>query len=137
MHQPRPLAVFVGSAASMPSTWRDGARTALHRQPVRLVDDEHVIILEQGHRLEFGQCLPPPFLVRPQRRLAPHRGNADLLPRLQPILGIGALAVDAQLALAHHALDMGEGETRNLRFEEAVDPHAGFVFGHDDILDAG
>jgi hypothetical protein len=38
-----------------------------------------------------------------------------------------ALAVDAQFALSNDALDVGEGEPRKPRFEEAIDAHAGFV----------
>src|SRR5262249_28677458 len=37
------------------------------------------------------------------------------------------LAVDAQLTLSNDALDVGEGEPRKPRLDEAIDAHAGFV----------
>ena len=56
-------------------------------------------------------------LVELQRR------NADLLAGLEPLVRLGAAAVDAQLALADDALDMREGELREARDQEPVDPH--------------
>ena len=55
------------------------------------------------------------------------RRNADRLPGLQPVLGLRALAVHAQLAFADDALDVGERQPGKARLEEAVDPHAGLV----------
>ena len=67
-------------------------------------------------------------------RIEPQRRNADLLARLQPALGFGALAVDPQFAFADHALDMAEGQAGKARLEKAVDPHAVFVRGDRDGL---
>jgi len=66
--------------------------------------------------------------VEPQRR------NAHGLPGLEAILRLGALAVDPHLAFADDALDVGEAQPRKPRLEKPVDPHAGFVGGHGDVL---
>src|SRR5262249_58501367 len=60
-------------------------------------------------------------LIQPQRR------DAHRLPGLEPLLGLRALAVHAQLALSNDALDVGEGEPRKPRLDETIDAHAGFV----------
>jgi hypothetical protein len=44
--------------------------------------------------------------------------------------GIGALAVDAQLAFADDALDMGERQAGKARFQKAIDAHVVFVGRH-------
>ena len=60
-------------------------------------------------------------LIQSQRR------DAHRLPGLEPLFGLRALAVHAQFALSNDALDMGEGEPRKPRLDEAIDAHAGFV----------
>ena len=62
------------------------------------------------------------------------RRNPDALPLLQPVLAVGALAVDAQLAFADDALDMGKRQAGKPRFQKAVDPHVGFICRNDDGL---
>src|SRR5262249_26980816 len=57
------------------------------------------------------------------------RRDADRMPRLEPLLGLCALAVHAQFALSNDALDVGEGEPPQPRLDEAIDAHAGFVGG--------
>src|SRR5262249_56512719 len=52
---------------------------------------------------------------------------ANRRPGLEPLLGLRALAVHAQFALSNDALDVGEGEPRKPRLDEAIDAHAGFV----------
>ena len=54
-------------------------------------------------------------------------GTRTFLTGLEPLLGLGPLAVDPQLALSDDPLDVGEGELREARDEEAVDPHPGLV----------
>src|SRR5580693_1997203 len=56
--------------------------------------------------------------------------NANALPLLQPILAVGALAVDAQLAFADDALDVGERQAGKARLKKAVDAHVVLVRGH-------
>ena len=70
-------------------------------------------------------------------RIELQRRNADALPLLQPVLAVGALAVDAQLAFADDALDMGERQAGKARLEKAVDAHVVLVRGHDDGLHLG
>ena len=75
--------------------------------------------------------------ARALRRIELERRNADALAFLQPVLAVGALAVDAQLAFANDALDVGERKPRKARLEEAVDAHVVLVGGNDDGLDLG
>ena len=49
----------------------------------------------------------------------------------------GALAVDTKFSLPDDALDMAEGELREARLEEAVDPHIVLVLRHHELLHAG
>jgi hypothetical protein len=63
--------------------------------------------------------------------------HAHLGTRLKPLIGLGALAVDAQLALSHDALDVGEGKLGKAGHQEAIDAHAGFVRLNDERLHAG
>src|SRR5208282_5355184 len=70
------------------------------------------------------------------RLIEPQRWNAQRLSRHQPVLGLRALAVDAHLAFADDALDMGKAQPGKPRFEKPVDAHAGFVGGDRDVLDA-
>ena len=48
-------------------------------------------------------------------------------PTCKPVLGVDALAVHPQLALAHDALDVTEGQAGKPRLQETVDAHIGFV----------
>ena len=59
------------------------------------------------------------------------------LPGFEPVLGLGALAVDAQFAFADDALDVGETQSRKPRLKKAVDAHAGFIGRDRDVLHAG
>src|SRR3712207_2576460 len=54
---------------------------------------------------------------------------------LQPVLAVGALAVDPQLTLPDDALDVGERQAGKARLEEAVDAHVVLVSSDDDGLD--
>jgi len=116
-----------------------GARAALHREPHGLVQHQHVGVLVERDRLEeiagLGIRLvfrrARPGLVQPQRR------DTHRLSGLEPLLGLRALAVHAQLAFADHTLDTGERQPGETRLEEAVDAHAGFVRAHLGSLHAG
>ena len=76
-------------------------------------------------------------LSRDLRRIELERRNANALPLLDPVLAVGALAVDAQFALTDDALDMGERQAGEARFEKAVDAHVVFVCRHHDGLNLG
>src|SRR5437879_6090816 len=62
------------------------------------------------------------------------RRNANALPLFQPVLAVGALAIDAQLAFADDALDVRERQAGKARLEKAIDAHVVLVSGHDDGL---
>src|SRR5581483_10205308 len=70
-------------------------------------------------------------------RIEAQRRNAHCLSGFQPVLRLRALAVDAHLAFADHALDVGKTQAGKTRLKEAIDPHARFVGGHGDVLYAG
>src|SRR5262249_36253010 len=103
-----------------------------------IVEDENVVILVERDRT---QNLTRPFFrfrqVSRFRRIEPERRDAHRLACLQPILAVDPLAVDAQLAFADHALDVGERQRRKPRFQKAVDPHSGFIGRDGDGLDLG
>ncbi len=115
------------------------AGTALHRKPERLVEHQHVVIFIKRDRFEELAGLVVGCVTRRTRfrMLEPQRRNAHALPGFEPVLRLGALAVDPQLAFTDDALDVRETQAWKLRFQEAIDPHAGFVGRDGDILDSG
>src|SRR5262245_62028067 len=133
MHEARALAVRPGRAQHFQHAVdvARGARAALHRKPHWLVEHQYVGILKERDRAQelarlgiaFGIALAAlrtrPLLLELERR------NAHRLAGRKAILGLGALAVHTQLAFADDALDVGEGEPREARLQEAVDAHAG------------
>jgi hypothetical protein len=126
VHQPRLLALDVAHHFQHVVDIARDTGAALHRQPLRLVQHHDVGILEQDHVLERLQCLLRGFgeaSGRGLRRIEPQRRNAHALSLLQPVLAVGALAIDAQLAFADDALDVGERQPWKACLEEAVDPH--------------
>ena len=136
MHQPRPLAVRVAQDFQHAVEMARGAGAALHRKPHRLIEHQNVGVLVERDRFQELAGLFVGFAPRRARLrlIEPQRRNAHGLPRLQPVLRLGALAVDAHLAFADDALDVGKTQAGKTRFEEAVDPHAGFVRRNGDVL---
>ena len=139
MHQPRPLAVGVAQDVEHAVDMARGAGAALHREPHRFVEHQHVGVLVQRDRFEERAGLFIGLAARRARlRLfEPERRNAHGLPRLQAVLRLRALAVDPHFTFTNDALDVGEAQARKLRFEEAIDAHAGFVGGDRDVLHGG
>jgi hypothetical protein len=67
----------------------------------------HVVVLVQRDRLDEGAVLLVlGGVVARLRRVELERRDAHRLPRLQPVLGLRALAVHAHLAFADDALDV-------------------------------
>ncbi len=124
VHQARALAVGVAQHVEHAVEMARGAGAALHREPHRLVEHQHVGVLVQRDRFEEGAGLrrrlalgrQRPRLVEPQRR------DAHRLPGLQPVLRLRALAVHAQLAFADDALDVGERQSRETAPRESDRP---------------
>ena len=116
-----------------------GAGAALHGKPHRLVEHQDVIVFVERDGFEEFAGLLIRFVTRRTgfRLVEPQRRNAHRLPGLQPVLRLGALAIDAQLAFTDDALDVGEAQSRKPRFQKAVDAHAGFVWGDGGVLHAG
>ena len=114
------------------------AGAALHGKTHRLVEHQHVGVLVKRDRLDEGAVLLRlRRVVARRRRFELERRDAQLLPGLEAILRLRALAVDPHLALADDALDVAERQAGKPRLEEAIDAHAVFVGGDADVLHAG
>jgi hypothetical protein len=137
VHQPRLLSLGVTHHFQHVVDVSRDAGAALHRKPRRLVQHHDVGVLEDGHLLQRLQCLGRSFgqRARALRGVELERRNADALAFFQPVLAVGALAVDAQFALPDDALDVGERKAGKTRLEETVDTHVVLVGGDDDGLD--
>ena len=114
------------------------ARAALNREAERLVEDHHVRILVEDQRTqELGVPIDLGGATRPLGRLVElERRHPHARTRLQPVVRLGALAIDPQLALAHDALHAGKGKLRKARSQKAVDAHPGLVGVHGQRLHA-
>ena len=111
-----------------------GAGTALHRKPCRLVQHHHVVILVKRHLLQRRErlgCRLPRDGAAARGASSFSGGMRTLCPSSQPVLAVGALAVDAQLAFANDALDVGERQAGKARLQKAVDAHVVLVRRHD------
>ena len=139
VHQPRLLPLGVAHHFQHVVDISRDAGAALHRKPRRLVQHHDVGVLEEDHLLQRLQCFGRSFgeRARALRGVELERRNANALAFFQPVLAVGALAVDAQLAFANDALDVGERQTRKTRLEETVDAHVVLVRGDDDGLNLG
>ena len=139
VHQPRLLPLGVAHHFQHVVDVARDAGAALHREPRRLVQHHDVGVLEEDHVLERLQRLGRGFreLSRALRRIELQRRNANALPLLDPVLAVGTLAVDAQLAFANDALDVGERQAGKTRLEETVDAHVVLVGGDDHGLNLG
>ena len=141
MHQPRPLtAEAVGHAGQQPIDVTLGAGAALHGQPKRLVEHEHVLVLEQDRPLDQIAVALGEAQRRGNRRLrlgrlAHDRRHAQLLAGLQPGIGLHPLAVDAHLARAQQLLEVGIAHVRKMHAEPAVEAQPRLVALHLDGFD--
>src|ERR1019366_39993 len=114
------------------------AGAALHGEPHRLVEYQHVVVLKERDRPDEGAVLLRlRRIVARFRRLELKRRNAHRLPGFEAELGLRALAVHPHLAFANDALDMAERQARKPPLEKAIDAHAGFVGADRDGLHTG
>src|SRR5262245_7808582 len=99
------------------------ARAALHRKPHGLVEHQHigVFVERDGFEERAGLIADVGVAAARTRLIQSQRRDAHRLPGLEPLLGLRALAVDAQFTLSNDALDVGEGEPRKPRLYEAID----------------
>ena len=106
-----------------------GARAALHREPVGLVQDNDVLVLVERHRPDgrgVGRVGAP--LSWGRRGGEPQRRHAHRLAEFEPGRDVGALALDPHLALAHDFVQVRLRQVGKAAAEPAVEPHAGLVF---------
>ena len=124
----------------MPSTCRSVPGAALHRQPRRLVqhDDLVVLVYDQAADLLGVAVRHGRDLARLGRRRGGDAGRqADGLAGLDPVLALGALAVDADLAGAQKLLQGAVAQLGEMALEPAIEPQAGLVVGDGSGLDLG
>jgi hypothetical protein len=138
MHQARAFLVPEAQRIEHAVEMMRRAGAALHRQARRLVDHQDRFILVQhrgaqflgialGHRARRG---------RPGRRGAQWR-HAHGLAFRQAQIGLGALAVDPDLAGAQQLLQMAVRDLREMAAEPAVEPKLGLVRGDGAGFNAG
>ena len=115
------------------------AGAALHSKAHRLVEDENVLVLVERDRLqEIAVVLVARRVAGGGLRRVKLEGrNANGLAGFEAVVRPGALAVDAEFALAHDALDVREGELGKARDQKAVDPHARLIRFNREGLNAG
>ena len=144
----RLLAVAIGERGQHAVDMARDPRTALNREPHRLVQHEDVAVLVDGHLAKFFGV--PVVRVRPANcglcgRFAVLVAAAFVLegrnphdhPGGEPRRGLGARAVDADLAGAAELLQMPEGERRKPLLEPPVEPQSLLGLAHRDRLHAG
>lgn len=115
------------------------ARAALHRQTRRLVDGDDMGVAmydHRPHRLGLTLVDPGRGLGGWRRRLGRQGRYADLLARLQALVGLGPPAVNPHLAGAQVLLKQTVGDLRQMPAEPAVEPDVGLVSGHRARLNA-
>ena len=114
VHQPRPLTLRVAHHPQHAVEMARGAGAALHREPHRLVEHQHVGVFIERDGLEKFPRFVVCRITRCARlgRIEAQRRNADGLAGLEPVLRLGALAIDPHLAFTDDALDVGEAQTR-------------------------
>ncbi len=96
VHQARPVAEAVGHAGEQAVDVAAGAGAALHGDAERLVEHQHVLVLEQDDALDevavgLGEAERRQQRRRGLRRLAHDRRHAHLLAGLEPRIGLHAL----------------------------------------------
>ena len=113
---------------------------ALHGKPGRLVEDEDLgVLVDQHLRQHVGIALLA-HGARGHRALAllvdAERRHAHHLAGLDARVGLGAAAIDADLAGAQQLLQMAEAQAREMRLEPAIEPHARLAGFHRYLFDA-
>ena len=104
-----------------------GLGAALDGEAGRLVEHQHLLVLVDHQRAgELGVAVGQDEAFARLRRVGQRR-DTDLRAGLQPGVGLGARAVDADLAGAGHALDLDLGQVRPAATEPAVQAHAVFA----------
>jgi hypothetical protein len=139
--EPRLLALFAAPDLQHVVDVAGNTGAALHRQPGWLVEDEDLVVLVQQHLAQHLRVVLVADRAAGQLALSLavgiERRNAHHLPGLDARIGLGAAAIDADLAGTQQFLQMTEAEARVVRLEPAVEPHARLAGFHRDLLNAG
>jgi len=111
----------------------DGAEpdpaAAVAGEPAGLVQRDEVAVLEHDPRAEVAQAALG-GLHRVFRRRDPHRRDAQQFAAGEALVGLGPLAVDAHLAGAQQAVDVGPRHALEQAEQEVVQALALAVLGH-------
>jgi hypothetical protein len=132
MHEHRPVAFFIGHRSQHAIDMFRHAGAALHREPIWLVQNHQIAILEQDHLAQRPQVLCRRRMdsgARHGGRIEPQRRHAHTLPGFEMRRGFDARAVDADLPRPHDFVQMRQRQFRQPPLEPAVEPHPRFVFG--------
>jgi hypothetical protein len=118
MHEFQALLIRARSAQRLDDAEAHAAAT-MDGNPGGLVDHQQLrVLVDDGGGDALEQRTGG--AARWRRRTDPNRRYAHGVACLQPALGLGALAVDAHLALANHAENMGLGHISEDAGEEVV-----------------
>ena len=115
-----------------------GARAALHGEARRLVEDDDVFVLVDHQRLDLGGIAIGDGGDFPRLRWRRRRDagrQADLLPRLDPVLSLDPPPIDTDLPRAQQFLQGSVGQSGEMTLEPAIQPQAGLVVGDGAVLD--
>ena len=104
-----------------------GARAALDREPRRLVDGDHIRVAMDHAGLDPGFVAGRYSRPRGGRRSLRQGRHTDALATLEPVVRLGALAIDPDLALAQKPLQPAVGEPGEAPPKPAVEPEPGFT----------
>ncbi len=144
----RLLALGIGQRLEQAVDMARQARSALHGEPGRLVEDEDFPVLvekdgtqegrgivalsgkaRRGRRpaMGAGAAALPAAHCRCAGRRSAERRHAHSLARLDPRAGLDAAAIDPHLSRPQKLLQMAERKVRIVGLEPAVEAHAGLV----------
>ena len=111
----------------------------MHGDPGGLVEHQQLRVLVHDRLPDARQQLlrGPGGLGRSPRRCQAHRGDANLIARVQARFGPRALAVHAHLALADHAVDAAARQVAQALLHVVIEALPGLLGAHLAVLDGG
>ena len=126
------------SASARPSTWRRWPEPPCTARPGRLVERDDVVVAPDDAGVDHRRVGLETRRARPAQaaRVLRDRRHAHRLPGLEPCRRARPAAVDADLALAAHALDAALGDVRKRPAQPAVEPLVRLIGADGDLLDA-
>ena len=113
----------------------DGLGATLHREPRRLVEDQHLVVLEQHQAArQLGVAVRDPLALAHRRSLGQRR-HTDHGAGDEAAVGLDPAPVDTQLAPPRQLVNLGLAEVGPAPAQPAVQAHAVLRLGDGDQLD--